>query len=354
MRQPRRRAASARRRRARDARRAGRHARSRARTSSTSDRARAGRRSSSRSTSSSATRACSRSGRSASSPSARFAAGIMTIPALSSRRAARAVPVPRDHAIGTSRRCCWRWASAAGSPCSPAPPRCASPGSPPASRRSPCSRSRTTSSASGTKIGPGAKTLSLIFVHSRRMLWVISSTAKVAMPAASPQSRISGRPSTSASTPPSSAASTSEGTCRACGRAGSEELGQHARLRLHRDRHHARGEPADRDEADLPEREHARVADEDVDRDDHRDRDQRAQEVLLVGERDLRADQPDDDDEQHRAEHLERRDAPRHTRSTTDERPRTNRPAGRSSSTRITSAITTEAGRSCCRSAGRR
>ena len=51
-----------------------------------------------------------------------------------------------------------------------------------------------------------------IFVHSRRMLCVISSTANVAMPAARPERRISGSPSTSASTPPTSAASTSEGT----------------------------------------------------------------------------------------------------------------------------------------------
>ena len=40
---------------------------------------------------------------------------------------------------------------------------------------------------------------------------MISSTANVAMPAARPESRISGSPSTSASTPPTSAASASEG-----------------------------------------------------------------------------------------------------------------------------------------------
>ena len=41
---------------------------------------------------------------------------------------------------------------------------------------------------------------------------MISSTANVAMPAARPESRISGRPATSAKTPPTSAASRSDGT----------------------------------------------------------------------------------------------------------------------------------------------
>ncbi len=41
---------------------------------------------------------------------------------------------------------------------------------------------------------------------------MISSTAKVAMPAASPESRISGMPTRSANTPPTAAASRSEGT----------------------------------------------------------------------------------------------------------------------------------------------
>ena len=67
-----------------------------------------------------------------------------------------------------------------------------------------------------------------------------------------------------------------------------KSVGQHALLRLERDRHHARGERADGDEADLAEREHARVADEDVDRDDDRDRDERVQEVDLVRGRDGR------------------------------------------------------------------
>ena len=41
---------------------------------------------------------------------------------------------------------------------------------------------------------------------------MISSTANVAMPAARPESRISGSPATSANTPPTSAASRSDGT----------------------------------------------------------------------------------------------------------------------------------------------
>ena len=124
-----------------------------------------------------------------------------------------------------------------------------------------------------------------------------------------------------------------------------EEIGQHARLRLDGDRHHAGGEPADCDEADLAEREHARVADEHVHGHHHRDRDEGVEEVQLVGLRDLGRDEPDQDDQQARPEQLDGRDAGAwraHTRSTTEVRPRTNRPAGRSRSTRMTSAKTTE------------
>ena len=122
-----------------------------------------------------------------------------------------------------------------------------------------------------------------------------------------------------------------------------EEIGQDAGLGLDRDRHEPRGEPADGHEADLPERQHARVADEDVDRHDHRDRDDRIEEIELVGEREPRADEADDDDEHDRAEQLEQGGAAAaHTRSTTEERPRTNSPAGRSSRTRITRANTTD------------
>ncbi len=63
---------------------------------------------------------------------------------------------------------------------------------------------------SGTRasvVAPGP-----IFVHSRSTLCVISSTANVAMPAASPESRISGSPTSKAKTPPAAAASSSDAT----------------------------------------------------------------------------------------------------------------------------------------------
>ena len=174
-------------------------------------------------------------------------------------------------------------------------------------RRSRAGAAPSDSGISESVVAPGP-----IFVHSRRMLCVISSTANVAMPAARPESRISGRPSTSASTPPTSAASTSEGTLpsvwsRRIGKSsGSTPDFDSTGIVITPD-----GEAADGDEADLPEREHARVADEDVDGDDHRDRDDRAQEVLLVGERDLRAEQPDEHDEHASGRAARARCAPR-------------------------------------------
>ena len=62
------------------------------------------------------------------------------------------------------------------------------------------------SGTSESVVAPGP-----IFVHSRRRLCVISSTANVAMPAASPESRISGTPTRNANVAPTRAASTSEG-----------------------------------------------------------------------------------------------------------------------------------------------
>ena len=61
------------------------------------------------------------------------------------------------------------------------------------------------SGTSESVVAPGP-----IFVHSRSRLCVISSTAKVAIPAARPDRRISGIPTAAASTPPTSAASPSE------------------------------------------------------------------------------------------------------------------------------------------------
>ena len=121
-----------------------------------------------------------------------------------------------------------------------------------------------------------------------------------------------------------------------------EQRRQHALLRLERHRHHARGERADGDEADLPEREHARVADEDVDRDDDRDRDERVQEVDLVRRRGGGRDEPDGDDEQRRPGELDERVEPASYALGRRPAPQANSPAGRRSSTRITSAKTAD------------
>ena len=88
---------------------------------------------------------------------------------------------------------------------------------------------------------------------------MISSTANVAIPAASPDSRISGSPTTTAKRPPTRVATTRRG--RVPDRMVAQnrkQVGKHSRLRLERDGQHAGGEGADCDEADLAEREHAR------------------------------------------------------------------------------------------------
>ena len=173
---------------------------------------------------------------------------------------------------------------------------------------------------------------------------MISSTAKVAIPAASPDRRISGRPTRNAKTPPTAAASSERGDVadRVVAQQ-REEVGQHAGLRLERHGHHARCERADRDEADLAEREHARAADEDVDRDDDRDGDERVQEVDLVRARDEGRADPDERRPARpgRAARPARRAALIRGRPPSA-RPRANSPAGRSSSTTITSANTAE------------
>ena len=112
---------------------------------------------------------------------------------------------------------------------------------------------------------------------------MISSTAKVAMPAASPERRISGSPTRSAI---DAADPRCEERATACCRSSWSRRNGNRYLhdrRLLRDRHgeHAGGPGAHRDEADVAEREHAGVADEDVDRDDDRDRDERVDEVDL-------------------------------------------------------------------------
>ena len=92
----------------------------------------------------------------------------------------------------------------------------------------------------------------------------------------------------------------------------------------------------ERDEADRPERDHARVADEDVERDDDRDLDQRVEEIGLEVARDLEAEQRRRDDERRRHEEL-REPPQRHTRSTAPPA-RAKSPLGRTSSTTITAA----------------
>ena len=165
---------------------------------------------------------------------------------------------------------------------------------------------------------------------------MIPSTANVAMPAASPDSRMSGSPTTKRE----------DAADRGCdqerrhvpdGRRAQEveEVRHRRRLLLLGDREDARRPDADREEADVPEREHARVADEDVDRDDRRDRDERGHEVDLGRLRDERADDPGRDDERHRREELDGCATRSHTRSTSP-RPRVNSPSGRTSRTRIT------------------
>ena len=208
------------------------------------------------------------------------------------------------------------------------------------------------SGTSESVVAPGP-----IFVHSRSRLWVISSTANVAIPAASPDSRISGRPTRNAKTPPTAAASTSDATLPIVwSRRSGKRSGRIAGLRLERHGHHAGGEGAERDEADLPEREHARVADEDVDRDDDRDGDERVQEVDLVRARDERRRRS----RRRRSAASAPRGRPRcraaaHTRSTTAARPRANRPAGPQRAGRGSRARRPpRAGRRSCRSAARR
>ena len=84
-----------------------------------------------------------------------------------------------------------------------------------------------------------------------------------------------------------------------------EEVGHRRRLLLLGDREDACRPDADGEEADVAEREHAGVPDEDVDRDDRRDRDERRDEVDLVRLGDHRADEACRDDERHGREELE-------------------------------------------------
>src|SRR5581483_11472776 len=119
-----------------------------------------------------------------------------------------------------------------------------------------------------------------------------------------------------------------------------EEAGEvrHDRgLLARRHREHARRPCSDGEEADVPEREDARVADEDVETDDDRDVDERVDEVRLVRAGDGAEERSGEDErKRHRELHAERGGAS-HTRSTAP-RARVKRPSGRASSTTITAA----------------
>ena len=95
---------------------------------------------------------------------------------------------------------------------------------------------------------------------------------------------------------------------------------------------------ADGDEADVAERQHAGVADEDVDRDDDRDVDEGVAELELAHRVQLRADRRHRDDEQRpgRRAPASASSAAAHTRSAAVARRPAKRPLGRTRITRIT------------------
>ena len=126
-------------------------------------------------------------------------------------------------------------------------------------------------------------------------------------------------------------------------RAVAEEAGEarhDRRLLGNRHREHTGQPRSNRDEADVPERQDARIADEDVEGDDDRDLHERVDEVALARLRHERADERRDDDEYRGRGELHERDGLPHTRS--PDTFRANRPFGRS--TRI-AIITTKAKR---------
>ena len=144
-------------------------------------------------------------------------------------------------------------------------------------------------------------------VHSRRTLLVISSTANVAMPAASPERRISGSPAIAASSAANGGGERERLDVPELVVAEQwEHVAQDRALQQDRHGEEARGEGADGHEADLPEGEHAGVADEDVEGDDDRHRDDRLQHVDLRRPRDDGREQPGGDDEQHGPRQLHR------------------------------------------------
>src|SRR5437763_14894311 len=116
---------------------------------------------------------------------------------------------------------------------------------------------------------------------------------------------------------------------------------QHRKERRHRevlrvgiDREDSGEVRADGHEAHVTERDHARIADEDVERDDDGDHYERVLELELLGLRDPTGDDRGQQHETDRDTELERRSF--HTRSTWRARKGAKRPAGRSSRTTIT------------------
>src|SRR5438128_11394261 len=121
-----------------------------------------------------------------------------------------------------------------------------------------------------------------------------------------------------------------------------EQRRQHEVLLAGLDREDPRQVRTDGNEAHVPERDDARVADEDIEGDDDRGVDERVLELELPRRREIVPDPPDRDDEQDRRRDLKEWVDPSHTRSTGARRPGANRPLGRSSNTRITIPKTTD------------
>ena len=106
------------------------------------------------------------------------------------------------------------------------------------------------------------------------------------MPAGSPESRISGTPAISANSAPAAAAIASESAVSGVRVAQDPEHRRQDQVLLLDVEGEDAGEVgADRDEADVAEREHPGVADEDVDRDHDRDADERLAELELAHRR---------------------------------------------------------------------
>src|SRR5204863_9733550 len=124
---------------------------------------------------------------------------------------------------------------------------------------------------------------------------------------------------------------------------GREESRHGERLRLRVDRDEAGEVRADRDEADVPERDDARVADEHVERDHDGRHHHRVLELELALLRELGGDRGGRDEQEHGPGELHGRPkcAP-HTRSTCRTRSGAKRPAGRSTSTAMTTPYTTD------------